>query len=50
MIHCVAVGSVCRLTVSIVEELQVVPTQTKFGARQSELDAQVVLQAPVPQT
>jgi hypothetical protein len=36
------------LTSSIVAELQVVPTQTKFGARQSAFVAQVVLQAPVP--
>jgi hypothetical protein len=36
-------------TVSNVVELQVVPTQTKLGARQSEFDAQEVLQAAPPQ-
>jgi hypothetical protein len=36
--------------VSIVAELHVVPKQTKFGPRQSAFEAQVVLQAPVPQT
>ena len=50
MIHRLGVViSTLSFTVSIVAELQEVPTQTKFGARQSEFDAQVVLHAPVPQ-
>ena len=43
-----AAASTASWTVNIVAELQVVPMQTKLGARQSAFVVHVVLHAPVP--